>query len=177
MNSINQKLMKKFTKLATQRLEGDWILIGGSLLPLLGSQNRVTNDIDFFSKTGADHKTTLQLFDLAEELGLPVEAINQAAAHFLFKQKKWKDHLVLVQKGKKGSLYRPDRTLYLLLKIGRLSTSDLQDCIEFLRLCQHEEILFDSQQINSAIKKELNKPPHSAKRTRLLKLQEHVLNL
>lgn len=85
MNTINHRLLKKFIDLAASKLEGDWILIGGSLLPLLGIEARTTTDIDFvnLNPRKSSNQDTLELMEIAESLKLPVEAINQAGAFFL----------------------------------------------------------------------------------------------
>jgi hypothetical protein len=36
IQTIDSKMMKKFINVAVDRLEGDWIIIGGTVLPLLG---------------------------------------------------------------------------------------------------------------------------------------------
>lgn len=132
MKPINQKIMNQFVSKAIQRLVGDWVLLGGSVLPLLGKEVRVTLDIDLAGPKTATQSETLILMDLAEELGLPPEAINTAGAFFLHRIPFWKDHLVLIGEGKNGNLYRPDLWLFIRLKIARLSESDLSDCLILL---------------------------------------------
>ena len=94
---------------------------------------------------------TIQMFDLAAaepdrrfspycwrtrlalaHKGLPVETINQAAGLFLRKIANWNKMLVPLIKGT-ATIYRPNVTLFLLLKMERLSESDLGDCIEFIK--------------------------------------------
>ena len=81
MKGLDHKVMKKFLKLAGARLSGDWVLLGGTLLPALGVDHRVTIDIDLAHKD-QDGSQTLELMQIAEDLGLPVETINQAGAFF-----------------------------------------------------------------------------------------------
>ncbi len=64
---------------------------------------------------------------------MPVEAINQAGAYFLHGIEGWQEHLVLVNEGKTARIHRPDPTLFLLLKIRRMTESDLDDCTAFMR--------------------------------------------
>lgn len=128
MTEINQALLKKFVSLAGDKLTGQWVLLGGTLLPLLGLNQRVTMDIDMAGPMESVQADTIKLMDIAQSLGLPPEAINQAAAYFLFKIEDWHDHIVLLHKGKKATVYRPDATLFVQLKMGRLSEADLADC-------------------------------------------------
>ena len=126
--------MKKFISIALQKLEGEWILIGGTVLPVLGIDLRVTVDIDMVSlDSKSSNRNSLQLMEIAESLGMPVETINQAGAYFLSKIDDVRDHLILLEESKKCKIYHPDSYLFLKLKIARLSESDLEDCIAFIQ--------------------------------------------
>lgn len=46
MKKLDQKLLERMIRLAGDRLQGRWVLLGGTLLPLLGVDYRVTTDID-----------------------------------------------------------------------------------------------------------------------------------
>lgn len=46
MKSLDTKLLKEFLKRAGERLHGDWLLVGGTLLPAVGIDSRSTTDID-----------------------------------------------------------------------------------------------------------------------------------
>lgn len=132
---IDSKFMKKFVKTALDRLEGEWIIIGGTVLPLFGVDLRATVDIDMISLgSKASNKSSLALMEMAESLGLPVEAINQAGAYFLSKISDVNQHLILFQKSERCKIYTPDSFLFIKLKIARLSQSDYDDCIEFAKL-------------------------------------------
>jgi hypothetical protein len=70
---------------------------------------------------------------IAEELGLPIESINQTAAYFLPKIPRFREHLLLLHRGKKTTIFRPDVYLYIHLKLARLSETDLKDCEVYLK--------------------------------------------
>jgi hypothetical protein len=98
---IDSKLMSKFIKKTLTNLEGRWILIGGTVLPLMGIDHRVTMDIDLVNLDFKNsNQQVLQLMETAESLGLPVETINQAGGYFLSKVKDVEEHLVLWDKSK-----------------------------------------------------------------------------
>src|SRR4051812_21477644 len=121
MKPVTRKVLKKLIQLAGDRLEGKWVLLGGTLLPALGVEYRVTTDIDLVGLGASEQAQTLALMGLSEELGLPVETINQAAGYFLMKLRPFDEHLLILHKGKKAEIYRPDLFLFLMLKIARFS--------------------------------------------------------
>ena len=73
------------------------------------------------------------LMEIAEELKLPVESINQVGVFYLSKIDDDRDHLVLIQESKQCNIFRRDVYLFIKLKIERLSETDLDDCVHFLR--------------------------------------------
>ena len=79
MNSLDSKLLKQFLTLATQQLRGRWLLVGGTLLPAVGIDTRSTVDIDLVGLGDKEKLQNLELMKIAEQLGLSVESINQAA--------------------------------------------------------------------------------------------------
>lgn len=134
MKGIDQKLLRKFLALAGDRLKGRWVLLGGTLLPLVGVDYRVTTDIDLVGLGKSEMSQALELMKLVEELGLPVEAINLAAGHFLEKLAPYNAHLVPLHRGRTAEILRPDLCLFLMLKLDRLSDTDLLDCLALLKL-------------------------------------------
>ena len=46
MTPLNPKLLKKLLDAAVEKLDGEWILLGGTLLPALGIESRPTVDVD-----------------------------------------------------------------------------------------------------------------------------------
>ncbi|MGK5085192.1 hypothetical protein WDW37_18035, partial [Bdellovibrionota bacterium FG-1] len=160
-----------FIQLAGDRLEGGWVLLGGTLLPYLGIEYRVTTDIDLAGLGTKEQSQTLELMRIAEDLGLPVESINQAAAYFLMKQQPFDHHLILLHRGKKAEIWRPDLFLFLTLKIGRLTESDLTDCLEMVK---REGLLSqdETQKIKKLIRNEQKKSIEKEKQTRLERLAQ-----
>lgn len=98
MSRIDAEMLQSFVRLAAERLKGDWVVIGGCVLPLLGVEHRTTVDIDVAGPRDADADQVFILMEIAEELGLPVEAINQAGAFFLRRIEGWPDHVVVVRR-------------------------------------------------------------------------------
>jgi hypothetical protein len=136
VTGIDSALVHRFVVLAADSLQGDWVVMGGAVLPLLGVESRVTWDIDVAGPPEAKMDQALVLMEIAERLGLPVEAINQAGAYFLQRVEGWRESLVKVRIGRSATILRPDATLFVLLKIDRLTESDLADCIEMLDAAQ-----------------------------------------
>ena len=135
MKQLDAKLLNKFLKIAGSSLEGKWLLVGGTLLPALGIDARSTIDIDLIGLGRKEADQSLQLMEIAEQLGLGVETINQAAAFFLKKIKYDESDLLLLHQGKSANIYRPPIELYWKLKIGRLSETDLLDCQQYYTYC------------------------------------------
>lgn len=157
MMEINKSLLKKFIHKAGEKLQGDWVLLGGSLIPFLGEFIRTTHDIDLAGFGTTEQSQTLKLLELSEDLGLPIEAINQAATFFLHKIPKWKEDLVVIHKGASATIYRPNASLYIILKLSRLSNSDLEDCLAMLKIAKNLEEKIDANRLLKAIKKHPNK--------------------
>lgn len=136
---INSKLMKKFVAKVLTKLEGEWVIIGGTVLSLLGIDERVTMDIDMISiNDKVSNSQSIKLMEIAESLGLPVESINQSGEYFLSKIEGYQKHLVLYAESKNCKIYRPDAYLFLKLKLARSSETDLSDCIIFLKHNEEE---------------------------------------
>jgi predicted nucleotidyltransferase len=171
---LDPKLLKRFIRLAGERLVGEWVLTGGTVLPLLGREHRSTVDIDLVGLGKDEMGQVLQLMKLAEELGLPVEAINQAGAYFLSKIPSFRAHLVVLHEGKGATIYRPDGTLYLLLKVARMSESDLQDCLEWLKLMKKTGEAVDRERVLRAIAQASRKDISSEKARRLRSLAREL---
>lgn len=167
MKALDRKTLARFLRLAGDRLEGDWVLVGGALLPLLGVRHRVTIDIDIAGPQDASGEQSLILMEIAEQLGLPVEAINQAAAFFLRRIDGWQEDLILLHRGKGATIYRPNVTLFVILKLGRMSESDLADCLEFIKLGARRGERPDRARIRQAVNKMSRQALSAQKRKRL----------
>lgn len=169
--SLDNKTLKKFLEIAGEKLSGDWILIGGTVLPVLGIHHRATVDIDFVSKNKKEE--TLKLMEIADELGLSVETINQAGAFFLYQVPNFEDELILLYKGSRAKIFRPNLLLYLKLKIKRLSESDFLDCVEYIKYSKKKNELQSLGGAIKTIKFQINKESDKEKKNRL----QQILNL
>ena len=168
MTVLDRETLEKFVKLAGDRLEGDWVVIGGVVLPLLGAGQRVTVDIDIVGPEGSGNRETLALMRIAERLGLPVEAVNQAGSHFLHRIAGWRKQIVPLHEGRSATIHRPSVTLFILLKMSRLSESDLADCLAFLDLARSLGERPDVKRILASIAKQRRgKELSSGKRDRM----------
>jgi hypothetical protein len=166
---INSKLMEKFIAKVLTKLEGEWVIIGGTVLTLLGIDERVTMDIDMvLINNKTSNAQSIKLMEIAEGLGLPVEAINQAGEYFLSKVDGFQDHLVLFAESKKCKIYRPDAFLFLKLKLSRASETDLSDCLAFLKHNEGEA---------RALKKELLKLIKNAIKSAPAEKQRKLLDI
>lgn len=173
MSFINEKLLRDIVDKVSNQLAGDWIIIGGTVLPLVGVDHRVTMDVDMVPFAGNDNESLMGLMTVASELGLPVETINQAGGFFLQKIAGWKEKTILIKKGKKGRVFRPSLELFFELKLSRLSESDLQDCIEYFKWCRdHKEL--EKEPLLRVVKNEIKKKPDADKLARLELLLKRI---
>jgi hypothetical protein len=170
MKPIDKKLLAKFVQMAGDRLKGDWVIIGGTVLPLVGVHHRVTVDIDIVGPPDAGQEQTLVLMEICESLGLPVEAVNQAGAFFLRRIEGWERDLVVVHRGESAAIYRPSATLFILLKLTRLTESDLMDCLELLKVAHARKEAPDVARLTKAIANALKKGPPEEKSRRMQSL-------
>lgn len=109
------------------RLEGPWLLVGGAAIALWLEPRRMTEDIDLVPMKSSG-RARLALMELAEELGLPIEAVNTAADFFVQRIPDWERDVEVLHRGARSTIYRPNATLMVLLKMRRLSERDLADC-------------------------------------------------
>ncbi len=136
-----------FLKNILEQIDCDWVIIGGSLLILLKASDRATTDIDICPLGELTNERRMHLMTVAQDSGLPIEAINPAADFFLRQIPGWKESLILFKTGKNGNLYRPSLALYFKLKLGRASDSDILDCISFLKWYQKNGLLYDKDEL------------------------------
>ncbi|MBE7447525.1 MAG: hypothetical protein HS111_01130 [Kofleriaceae bacterium] len=116
---------------ASERLEGEWLVVGDAAAAAWFSTARVTEDIDLVPLDPCAGQR-LALMELAAASGLPVEAVNSAADFFVRRVDGWRDELVPLLRGPRATIHRPSATLFLLLELERLSATDLADCVELL---------------------------------------------
>lgn len=167
MSVVDRSTLQRFVALAGERLKGDWVVIGGAVLPLLGVEHRITLDIDVAGPDEADMAQMLALIDIAETLGLPAAAVNQAGSHFLRLVEDWQAHLVVVHRGSSATLYVPDATLFLLLKLRRLSESDLLDAKVMIELAERRGDPIDADRVRRAASRAMEDAPSPERRARL----------
>lgn len=110
-----------------EQLDGEWLVIGGAIVSLWLEPRRTTEDVDVLG-LGGTPRERLALLELGDSLGLPVESLNSAADFFVQRIPDWREHLVRFRSGAKGTVFRPDGTLFLLLKLRRMDERDLDDC-------------------------------------------------
>lgn len=132
------------------RLDGEWLLVGGGLVALWLQAGRTTEDVDLVGIGGPGDRR-LELFDLALDLGLPVEAVNTAADFFVERVPGWRDEIEVLYRGARGTVHRPSPTLFLLLKSGRLSARDLEDCLALLDKVDEESLPLDAARVLRAL--------------------------
>jgi hypothetical protein len=87
----------------------------------------------------------------ARDLGLPVEALNSAADFFVHRIPDWRRQIEPFRTGKSGRVFRPSPTLFLILKLRRLSTRDLDDCLELLRRCRRDALVVDTRRVHAEL--------------------------
>lgn len=129
----SEEILEQFILLASQKLKGDWVICGASVLPLLGIDSRTTWDIDFYGLNNPSQKEFHNLMEIAEGLGIPAECINSSAGYYLTKIPKYKNHLVSLQEVGECRIYRPDLFLFTQMKLKRFSEVDMQDCFEMYK--------------------------------------------
>lgn len=119
---------------AGDRLAGEWLVIGGAAAAAWFSPSRTTEDIDLISLAGTQ-EARFALMELAADASIPIEAVNSAADFFVRRIAGWRDQLVELMRGTSAVIYRPSATLFLLLKLERLSEADLDDCLMMIAHC------------------------------------------
>lgn len=107
---------------------GDWLLVGGGAVALWLSARRTTQDIDIVPFIAAP-EARYALYGVAHDLGFPVEVVNSAADFFVHRIDDWRTMTVELLRGQLGTIWRPTATLLILLKLGRMSERDLEDCL------------------------------------------------
>ncbi len=127
---LDRARIERLLESAAEKLTGDWVLVGGAAAAVWFAPSRTTEDIDLIGPQGTNADLLL-LMEIAESHGLPVETINAAAGFYLRRVIGWNQELVLLRGGH-AKIYRPNATLFLLLKISRLGEKDLDDCLSLL---------------------------------------------
>lgn len=123
---IQKDILKLYYNIL-ESLKGDWLLVGGALLHVLGISDRETLDIDLVPIGKITNEDQLKIMDIAMKNGFPPETINFSAEYFVKKQKGWEKELILISDNKKSRMYRPSKKLFRLLKEQRGTETDLLD--------------------------------------------------
>ncbi len=137
-------------ELAGERLTGDWLLIGGGAAAAWFAPSRTTEDVDMIGLAGSQEER-FALMQLAADAAIPIEAVNSAADFFVRRVAGWRDELVVLHRGPAATIYRPTATLFLLLKINRLSEVDLDDCLALVDHCRATGEDVDRSRIAAAL--------------------------
>ncbi len=111
----------------TEKLRGDWLLVGGALLHVLNISDRVTLDLNLVPLDEITNTDQLNIMKVAESNNFPPETINFSAEYFVKKQKNWRKELVILFENENVRLYRPSKKLFRLLKEQRGTETDLMD--------------------------------------------------
>ncbi len=162
---ISSEQYENFLKSVVQHLEGDWLVIGGSLLAILKTPSRATVDIDLCPLAEMNNDLRLSLMKVAQEAGLSIESINPAADFFLQQIPNWKSSIIPFLTGAKGALYRPSFELYLQLKLNRCSQTDIEDCRLYLDWCLKNKSPVDKEASLLSLQKKIEELSSSPSKT------------
>ena len=171
---MTSEILKKLVEKSLKSLSGDWIIIGGTVLPLLNADYRTTVDIDMIPMNEDSNNSTLALMELASSLGLPIESINSAGLFFLKKIPNWQQRLQLHAQSKKCRIFIPNFDLYLELKISRLSESDFTDIQAYLKWHRDHDKAIDQDIALNILKDAIDTAKDSNRKTKLRDLKESL---
>jgi hypothetical protein len=147
---LNRERLEGLLAAMVENLRGDWLLVGGALVALWLEPRRVTEDIDLVG-LGGSSDDRLDLMRFADAMDLPIEAVNSAADYFVRRVPGWERELELFRAGRQARIFRPSATLFLLLKIGRLSDQDLSDCLAMMALVRKEGLALDTPKLIASL--------------------------
>jgi hypothetical protein len=166
--ALTRSRIEQFVRAVGDRLDGEWLLVGGGAAALWFLPTRVTEDIDLFG-LGATNRERADLLDLAASEAMPLEIVNTTADYFVRRIEGWRDQLEVLHRGARSTIYRPNATLFLLLKAARLTETDLQDCVALLAFAPSE---IDRARVRRAMEA---LPPSSDEA--LAARRQHLVNL
>ena len=174
---INNTIISRFIKLAANKIGGEWVLIGGSVLSFLKILNRSTLDIDIVGPQSSTQADQLVLMEIAEHLEIPVESINQAASFFYYRLKPCKKDLLLLHQGTSARIYRPNATFYVLLKLARFTETDLGDCKSILSYAKNSGEDIDKKKLLQTLSYMSGHSKNPSMKGRLKELEIFTKNL
>jgi hypothetical protein len=146
---FDRSRIERLLEQAAARLDGEWLLIGGGAAAVWFAAGRTTEDIDLIG-LGGSQAERFALMELAIEAGIPIEAVNSAADFFVRRISNWRQELVPLIHDR-AIIYRPSATLFLLLKIERLTAVDLDDCAALLAHCRAAGEPVDLERVRARI--------------------------
>lgn len=146
---FDKAAIERVVSAIADQLDGDWLLVGGALAAHWLEPRRVTEDIDIIGLS--DPSARLRLMELVARLGLPIESVNSAADFFVHQIEGWDRELALLHQGARGRILRPTPTLFLLLKLRRLSERDLGDCLAAVRLAREAGLPLERARIRAEL--------------------------
>jgi len=142
--------IQRFLEAAGSRLAGEWLLVGGAAAAMWFNVDRTTEDIDLLGLDGTANER-LSLMELASAENLPIESVNSAADFFVRRVVDWRDQLEVLLRGSAATIYRPNPTLFCLLKCTRLSESDLSDCLALIDFVDERDLTLDRERLKTAL--------------------------
>lgn len=128
--SLQRAKIESLLDLVCQKVGGDWLLVGGSLINLTADAGRGTQDIDLVpvAHPGRSEAAVFaELFQTAKGVGLDPESLNSASGFFVRQLAGWDRYLIELKSGPKGKVFRPTLTLFVALKLMRATEIDLND--------------------------------------------------
>lgn len=143
------------------------MVVGGAFAALKLRRDRLTQDVDIMGLENTNAER-LALMELAEQEGYPIETMNSAVDYFVRKIPDWESHLVELYRGQKSVVYGPDLTLFVMLKVGRMSEQDLADCLDAVDRSKRTNEKIDWARVQAAI--ELSGPLSDAAMARQAQL-------
>jgi hypothetical protein len=149
-SGLDARRVEEIVAALCDRVGGDWLLIGGALVALWVEPRRMTEDVDLVSMRGHPDDR-LALMQLAADLGLPIEAVNSAADFFVRRIPGWARDVEPFRHGARGRVFRPSPTLFLLLKLSRLSPTDLEDCLGVIERAKRDTLAVDAVRVLAAL--------------------------
>lgn len=150
MSELDRDAIHRLLDAAGAQLTGEWLLVGGAASALWFDSERLTEDVDLIGLGGTPEER-MALMDLAASLGISPEVVNSAADFFVRRIPGWRDEIEVLQTGPSCTIFRPSATLFLLLKIGRLTEKDLADCLGLLAHVERVGLRLDRQRVRAAI--------------------------
>ncbi len=135
---------------AGRALTGEWLLVGGAAAAVWFDASRRTEDVDLIGLAGTAEER-IALMDFAVAAGLSPEVVNSAADYFVRRIPGWREAIEVLHRGPNATIYRPSPTLFLLLKIGRLSEKDLADCVELIAFARETGARIDLARVVTAL--------------------------